>query len=250
MEAGEADWWCSRLEPWGGDGIRFLVPSGFDAITRLFHPVERSGEATTTWRELAETNGRVAHPEMQLHAIATPAGRTPTPGSDDHPYVSEGALPLRQAEILATELARWTSTPENCWFGVWDGYGLLHGGQTASGMYRQGFGWRRWIERSEGLAPAFIRDGPRVRAPGRDYLLLRGPLRAVEEASDLLGHQVPNLWWPDDRAWFVATEIDFSWTYVAGTADMAAAIEQRSDLEAMRSDYAHSGTVDADRINT
>jgi hypothetical protein len=29
--------------------------------------------------------------------------------------------------------------------------------------------------------------------------------------------QSPNLWWPDDRSWCVATEVDFSWTYVGGS---------------------------------
>ncbi len=34
---------------------------------------------------------------------------------------------------------------------------------------------------------------------------------------DLVGaDQTPNLWWPEDRAWFVATEIDLAWTYVGG----------------------------------
>lgn len=28
--------------------------------------------------------------------------------------------------------------------------------------------------------------------------------------------QCPQWWWPDDRAWFVGTEIDHAWTYVAG----------------------------------
>lgn len=27
----------------------------------------------------------------------------------------------------------------------------------------------------------------------------------------------PSLWWPDDRTWCVATEIDFRWTYVGGS---------------------------------
>lgn len=44
--------------------------------------------------------------------------------------------------------------------------------------------------------------------------------------------QSANLWWPDDRAWCVATEIDFMTTYIAGTAEAIAAIVARADLEA------------------
>ena len=28
--------------------------------------------------------------------------------------------------------------------------------------------------------------------------------------------QSANLWWPEDRAWCVTTDIDFAWTYVGG----------------------------------
>jgi hypothetical protein len=31
-----------------------------------------------------------------------------------------------------------------------------------------------------------------------------------------LQRQCPQWWWPEDRAWFVGTEIDDAWTYVAG----------------------------------
>lgn len=30
----------------------------------------------------------------------------------------------------------------------------------------------------------------------------------------------PAFWWPDDRAWFVSTEIDAQSTYVAGRAEL------------------------------
>ena len=34
----------------------------------------------------------------------------------------------------------------------------------------------------------------------------------------------PQWWWPNDRARFVATEIDDPWTYLAGTDDLIAAV--------------------------
>lgn len=83
----------------------------------------------------------------------------------------------------------------------------------------------------------------RVEAPDREYLLFRGPVTAVTAAStsgagmgpagpsapeSARGPEAaldgPNVWWPADRAWVVASEIDLSWTYVAGPAALADAL--------------------------
>jgi hypothetical protein len=41
--------------------------------------------------------------------------------------------------------------------------------------------------------------------------------------------QSANLWWPEDRSWCVATEIDFTWTYVGGdTAVVQELVEDRT----------------------
>ncbi len=45
------------------------------------------------------------------------------------------------------------------------------------------------------------------------------------------GHS-PNLWWPDDRAWCVATEIDLAWTYVGGPARLVNDVLTNPHLEA------------------
>ena len=45
------------------------------------------------------------------------------------------------------------------------------------------------------------------------------------------GHS-PNLWWPDDRAWCVATEIDLAWTYVGGSAALIDDVLASAALEA------------------
>ena len=51
-----------------------------------------------------------------------------------------------------------------------------------------------------------------LRLPSREYLLYRGVLERVPGWMD-----GPNLWWPDDRSWCVASEIDLPWTYVGGS---------------------------------
>jgi hypothetical protein len=53
---------------------------------------------------------------------------------------------------------------------------------------------------------------------GRTYFLLSGHVSAAERFR--FGEhwfQSPNVWWPDDRAWLVHTEIDYHSTYVGGS---------------------------------
>ena len=80
------------------------------------------------------------------------------------------------------------------------------------------------------IPPAFAPDvmaGPRVSIPARDYLLFRGPLSQAGQwgAAELRpGHprllNSPNLMWPADHSWFVASEIDLPWTGVGGSAQL------------------------------
>ena len=58
------------------------------------------------------------------------------------------------------------------------------------------------------------------------------------------------MWWPDDRAWFVSTEIDFMWTYVAGSRECVDDVLGDSVLEALPSAPHHRFTYDSDEINT
>ena len=41
----------------------------------------------------------------------------------------------------------------------------------------------------------------------------------------------PQWWWPEDRRWFVATEIDYPWTYVGGPAGLIHEIVEDTGLE-------------------
>jgi hypothetical protein len=53
--------------------------------------------------------------------------------------------------------------------------------------------------------------------PSRSYALYCGGLDAARALWELSWEQSPNLWWPDDRSWCVATEIDLTATYVGGS---------------------------------
>jgi hypothetical protein len=103
--------------------------------------------------------------------------------------------------------------------------------------------------------PAEVLEGPRVRLPGRDYLLFAGPLAAVPQlgwTSPGGGFfpQSPNLFWPHDHAWCVASEIDLFCTLVAGLEELAEVLVGDPRLEAWRVRPANPIAFDSDQINT
>ncbi|HVF75941.1 MAG TPA: hypothetical protein VM938_12925 [Acidimicrobiales bacterium] len=188
--------------------VTSVVPSGFARYARVFHPHDGR-----RWAEVAAANGRVVHREMQWHAI----GGDP----NDAPY--DGTVPVElQAPLVAT-LRAHTTTPDRCWFAVWEGFG--------------------------GIAPE-VHAAPSLEIPGRRLHLFTGPIEAVGESfCEPPWRQSANLWWPDDRAWCVATEIDFCWTYVGGSADCIDAVLARPELEALEAKPSDGITIDADTVN-
>ena len=61
----------------------------------------------------------------------------------------------------------------------------------------------------------------RLHLPERDYMVYHG---LITEAAVSFGRQHANLWWPDDRSWCVATEIDLGATYIAGSDEVIDAV--------------------------
>jgi hypothetical protein len=84
-------------------------------------------------------------------------------------------------------------------------------------------------------------DGPRLHVAGRDHLLFVGPLAdAGKWGAASFGHGIPrdinspNLLWPADHAWCVATDIDTAWTGVGGSAALADDLLAEARLEVVR----------------
>jgi hypothetical protein len=116
---------------------------------------------------------------------------------------------------LVTILERHTSTPDRCWFCLWDGYGSLHPGGKAG--LSEG-AKRPRLRRFSLRLPQFAPRRPQsklVELPNREYRLFIGAVVAGEGWD--LG---PNLWWPYDRAWCVASEMDLDYTLVGGTEEL------------------------------
>lgn len=93
-------------------------------------------------------------------------------------------------------------------------------------------------------------DAPKVTIPHRAYYLFRGPLEAVPAfATAGTPWVAPNLWWPDDRSWCVATDIDLDSTYVGGTRECIDALLSGPALEVFPSQIDDRIDVGADELN-
>lgn len=212
---GEAGWIAGRLEPFGSGLVTSVVPAGFAAYARLLHPAgtSRDGHSRAVrWAEVAAWSGTPLEPDTQFHDIALPEREPAAPAPWDGQGPAEGTLTADDAAALAEILRTHTADPEHCWFCVWDGWGWDNAVLfTVSGDGRRdGSGTRL-----PGPVPTAVREGPRVRLPNRDYLLYAGPVEAALAFAGTQG-QTPGLWWPADRTWCVASEIDLQWSYVGG----------------------------------
>ncbi|HTW03486.1 MAG TPA: hypothetical protein VMF87_24505 [Streptosporangiaceae bacterium] len=230
----QARWIGKRLARFDAYVVTSVVPAGFEAYARVLHPAEEplhGGDRVVRWAEVAAWSGLPLRPGSQFHSIALPRIRPEreAPWASQGPH--RGSLYPPDAVILAGILRGWTTTPQQCWFGVWDGYGwdgeyLTASDETAAAEPVRG--------RRPDPVPGDVRRGSRVRLPNRDYLLHRGPVEAALNSVGLGGeHQVANLWWPQDRSWFVATEIDLAWTYVGGPAGLIGQLLAETRIEAL-----------------
>ncbi len=201
----KAAWIGVRLSPFDSGLVTSVVPNGFEAYARVLHPLDPPvpGQQPARWGDVASWSGIELVPGIDFPDVALPehepSGAEPWPGQV--PQI--GTLDSADADALSAVLARHTTTPDRCWFGTWEGWGRV-----------------------------FFDDGPRVQLPQRDYALFDGPLAALPSLMDAQNGHSPNLWWPDDQAWCVATEIDLAWTYVGGPAALIGDVLAHPRLEA------------------
>jgi hypothetical protein len=218
-----AAWLPAALAP--GATVSSLVPAGFPAYARVFHPAVRyvgDDDVEVSWAEVAAANGTTAHPLMQWGSVT---GSLEYFENDDqaplwHGSPARGHLPVPVAQRLVAVLRRHTATPGDCWFGV----AADLGNPTAS--------------------------APTLDLPRGGFWLLRGPVDlAATNLADEPAEQSAGLWWPADRSWVVATDVDLVSSYVAGSVACITAILAADGLEAAPAEPGQRVTGDADRVN-
>ena len=78
-------------------------------------------------------------------------------------------------------------------------------------------------ERRRASIGAALGDVPRFDLPNRTYYLLEGSVSAVTRLrypDSMNDWRNPDLYWPDDRRWFVGTDVDFWSLYIGGDRDL------------------------------
>ena len=230
-DVSEARWVEETLSDFGT--LRALLPGGFPAYARVFHPayLNDDAEQPVRWSTVASWTGRTVHPLMEFQRVAgLPEGphvNEPDPPWGSHPTV--GSMPEAECRTLVATLRGFTTTPDICYFCFWEGWGNID-----TSLYK---------------------PNSRVRAPHRDHLLFHGPIDAIMAffATDWPRQNVwsnsPSIWWPKDRTWCVATDIDLCHTYIGGSRECIEAILTHPDLEALPTTLDASTYLISDTIN-
>src|SRR3954451_21729221 len=156
-------------------------------------------------------------------------------------------VPLRQwLGRLRDVLARHTGTPDRCWFSLWEGFPvpqwwresaptfhlphrehLLFAGRLEDLLVIAGEFACAGVEYADGSFVVDVRgvdeegDGPGPlpeRYPGDARLVPRaGDPEAAVGCREAGSCVEPSLWWPQDRAWVLAREVDSDAVYAAGS---------------------------------
>jgi hypothetical protein len=230
-DAWHVGWAVEAME--GRQGVALVVPDLFEACARILHRREDGRR----WRDvdptIVEGDGRDAWARVGEGMMAS------------------GSLEPDQVDVLVEVLAEHTAPGALCHYGLWVGWGGLRRSSSGAiyspaghGPLRRRLHERRarraaggWRDRQV-LVEDFVAACPeRSWWGGRDMILFDGPLdavRAVGTPSVVAGvdRQSPQWWWPDDRRWFVATEIDDGWSYVAGSRALIDQVVDGELLEA------------------
>lgn len=129
--------------------------------------------------------------------------------ADDH--ISD----LDQARVALAHLARHTTTAEQCYFCVWDGYPYKH-------------------------LP--VGPGPHkvLKLPHRDYWLMEGPLVALRSWETDLGQGGPTvppaIIWPADRSWIFVSDVDPHWAGIGASHAAIAELLHDAVLDVVAAD--------------
>ena len=211
------DWFRDRLRPPWDCVASSWVPTGFDAYARILHPVrDENGQPLIRWADVSRWSGVALEPSVQWHHVALPAV-TPSvepPWNGHGPRV--GSLSRSDTVELVRRLDPWTSG--GCSFGVWEGYG--------SDLTVDGPIFEDVPRRSDEMTVLELQ--------WRSYAMFEGPVMGAT-CFMTSRFQSPNLWWSEDRSWFIASEIDLPWTYVAGPRRLIDELLADSEIEALES---------------
>jgi hypothetical protein len=264
----EAEWLRPRLRPFLG-GVASIVPNGFPAYVRILHPSRGPNNQLSTWAEVASRSGRTMHRLAQFHAIEQPHTSLNGPTRSYAEVINglvnppdNGSLQSDLLMALCEILAEHTTARESCFFCLWDGHGWLPDKPIGGGLVFTASADSPKNTASTPIQPSpvlptfptEVENQQKIDFPFRSYFLFEGPLDTANQfgwrlTEDCFRPESPNLFWPSDHAWCVASAIDLYCTLVAGSEAMAEALIADKRLETWRVFPEDSVTYGSDMIN-
>lgn len=272
--------WLVGAIPAFGARVDELLPRGYPAYVRLFHRPDQGipgRDDDRSWAQAAQRHGTVLHPAAQWRALTRDSADDDVFHSDVQSEIfrsdpTEGTLDRDTLTRLATLLSRHTETPERCYLALWDGFGQLpNSWRTAPTVALPGHDYLLFGPTSIGTVPDHAVDfevagweeesdsptGIAWRVTARldsDEPAPIDPQAASAEFARQMREQhatqSPTLWWPEDHAWIVLSEIDFDSTLIGCSVPLRDALLADPDLECLEVGPDTSLADDADLINT
>ncbi len=195
---------------WGGqmrptiEAIGGLMSPDVSAYARVFNPIRASSTSMPTrYQTWASVLGSSFVPTAPWNSMLSGVG---TPTGQFEP--ESGTLESEAAETLAAVLSRFTTTPDRCFFAMWDGYAEF----------------REFDDASTVLLP-----------PDRRMFIFEGALSiGTAPAIPEISWRLPVRWWTEDDAWQVAGDIYAQSVLVGGSTSVIDAVTRQPDLEAYR----------------
>lgn len=203
-DASQVDWLPrSSAEPLV---VQSYVSAGFEAYARVLNPANGFDGRPVRWSTVAQKVGVELTAETRWSGLALnlrddgelinldAPGWSPDPG---------------MTGALTSVLEPYTTTPEECYFLVWEGYAQAD--DYFSGM-----------------------DAPKLAMfQNRSLFLLTGLLLDAREPFMKDDGRLPNWWWPAGHEWCVGNEIYARSVFVGGSQECIDAVLSHPDLEAI-----------------
>ncbi|WP_062522307.1 hypothetical protein, partial [Demequina silvatica] len=234
-----------------------VAGTGFEAYARVLHPIparrlswEDPGggmvprvveERDWSWAEVAAAVGGAMHPLVQWYALTSDEDVVSLESGWDVGQTRDGWLDPRLWAALVPHLSR-ADAPDVI-LGFWTGFGTFERGRRHVVIAVEGDDAAAGSapdlpvvteDALEACAAGELLELPGQEGTGRQYLMLRGELARLGDPDwgfdagigwwGPFREPMPQLVWPADHAWVVASEIDWDSTIVAGSRALVDAV--------------------------
>ena len=205
VDASQVDWLLrySSAEP---RVVQSYVSAGFAAYARVLNPANGFDGAPVRWSRIAQEVGVELTAETQWSDLAFNL-------RDDGELINLDAPDWSpdpgMTRVLTSVLEPYTTTPQDCYFLVWEGYASVS-------------------DYFAGL------DAPKIAmSQHRSLFLLAGSLQDACAPFIEDDRRLPNWWWPEDEEWCVGNDIYARSVFLGGSQECIDAVLLHPDLEAL-----------------